>query len=168
MILPEGISQAGSNKLMPDIEKLTNRIVKENYFKILDTMYYRYSLNYNIIFIEDSSKKVLKEKFIKIVVHANYPYIAFAKATKKDNTLDLDYYNFEFIDDPFLIKWFNHFKASYGLKFKILKEYILEYPLNFSDENVKYMVQNLSKLEFDDIKYWNPDKIGDIIFNMWD
>lgn len=76
--------------------------------------------------------------------NAYYPWIAFAK--------NLDFTRIEFIESPFDI---------IDTNVNVLTQPELE-------QSWYDIVGELSKAELEQIKYWKPNTVGDIIFNFWD
>ena len=76
--------------------------------------------------------------------NAYYPWIAFAK--------NLDFTRIEFIESPFDIIYTN----------------VNVLTLPELEQSWHDIVGELSKAELEQIKYWKPNTVGDIIFNFWD
>ena len=76
--------------------------------------------------------------------NAYYPWIAFAK--------NLDFTRIEFIESPF----------------DIIDTNVNVLTLPELEQSWHDIVGELSKAELEQIKYWKPNTVGDIIFNCWD
>ena len=76
--------------------------------------------------------------------NACYPWIAFAKR--------LDFTRIEFIESPFDI-------IDTNVNILTLPEL---------EQSWHDIVGELSNIELEQIKYWQPNTVGDIIFNFWD
>lgn len=89
---------------------------------------------------------ILTDKHIYLLMNAYYPYFAFASS--------VEFGNITFIDKPNeLIKW------SYEIILLSQKE------LN---ESYDRCLELLDNVEMNQIKYWKPINIGEIIYNFWD
>ena len=72
--------------------------------------------------------------------------------------------NIKFIDEPDLIKQFSSF-------YKVLGTKELNEPLSLRFGSKKSILQNANELnsaELEQIAYWKPEKVGEVIFNYWD
>lgn len=88
---------------------------------------------------------------ICLVMNKHYPIIAFATAVE-----DM---KIEFID-------YNEGKEAVPAEFRVLPASILEVPV---PENLEDLPDNqLNQGEIEQIKYWKPETVGQIIFNFWD
>ena len=79
-----------------------------------------------------------------LLENAYYPWIAFAK--------NLDFTRIEFIESPF----------------DIIDTNVNVLTLPELEQSWHDIVGELSKAELEQIKYWKPNTVGDIIFNFWD
>lgn len=88
---------------------------------------------------------------ICLVMNKHYPLLAFAKTA--------DAVKVEFIDYP------DGTEAISG-EFTVLSKDELETPVPKNPEELKS--SGLNKGEIKQIKYWKPDRLGEIVFNFWD
>ena len=96
------------------------------------------------------SELLYKTERILALCNAHFPYIAFA-------TAEGGFYAPIFQDSPHLVKGF-----------ELTGEYIvLPQSLLDASTSVEQLAQ-LSDAELNQIRYWKPQRIGDIIFNHWD
>ncbi|WP_230203563.1 hypothetical protein [Bacillus massiliigorillae] len=96
------------------------------------------------------------QKQLHILLNVHYPLLAFARVAKYDNI--------DFIDEPILVQEFSPF-------YQVLQTTELNKPLNLSLDAEKWMLQNdyqFNEAELEEIVFWNPETIGEIIFNHWD
>lgn len=95
-------------------------------------------------------------KHLHILLNAHYPFMAFA--------YDVEYGKITFIDEPELFKQFSPF-------YNVLNTKELNAPVILMLGSKKSIVQNDNELnsdELEQISYWKPESIGEIIFNYWD
>lgn len=95
-------------------------------------------------------------KHLHILLNAHYPFMAFA--------IDVEYGKITFIDDPELYKLFSRY-------YNVLDTNELNVPVLLMQGSKKGILQNdhdLNSDELEQITYWNPERIGEIIFNFWD
>lgn len=90
------------------------------------------------------------EKFLSLL-NIHFPYLAMAQV-RHDGDL-----TFNFIDVPALASGFRAID-----RYQVLTADHLAQPITES------MVGNLSKAELLEMKYWNPQTMGEVIFNYWD
>lgn len=83
-----------------------------------------------------------------ILINAFVPIVAFAKANEP---------SLEFLDLPELAEEF----AARG-EFKVLDRSALERPVTAEDTLL------LAPAELEQLRYWRPRRVGDVIFNGWD
>ena len=91
-----------------------------------------------------------------VLLNAYYPFLAFA------STVEFQHINF--IDDPVLSKDFIPF-------YKVLSKEELNEPLDIRTSKGKVSLENknrLSSSELEQILFWKPKKVGEVIFNFWD
>ncbi|HWO95856.1 MAG TPA: hypothetical protein VNM45_05895 [Bacillus sp. (in: firmicutes)] len=103
----------------------------------------------------DAEVKVFNKHF-HILLNEHYPYLAFASV--------VEFGKINFIDVPELLKQFNSFYKVLGVK-------ELNEPLAFKLDSKKGIIQNendLNSAELEQIAYWEPKRIGEVIFNYWD
>jgi hypothetical protein len=87
---------------------------------------------------------------IRVLCNVHYPIFAFVSAAKSSGDLRLD-----FVDRPDLAK-------AFPADFSVLSAQ--EASLQVSDE----LIANLSKAEVEQLRYWRPSCVGELIFNYWD
>lgn len=93
----------------------------------------------------------LPSSAVSLVMNKHYPILAFAAA--------VDAVKIEFID-------FSTGNAVVPDGFTVLRPATLETQV---PENLEYLPPNhLNQGELEQIKYWKPETIGQIIFNFWD
>lgn len=147
MELPNGVTgfYEGSNEPpkmdSKQLKSLCFNYVKTNGGKILEVWEPRECTNFFDI------KVSLRDKSFHILLNEHYPLLAFAS--------DVNFNQINFIDEPSLSELFSSF-------YNVLKVEELHNPL------FEYQYNNLNKAEVAQIKYWKPQRIGDIIFNFWD
>lgn len=83
---------------------------------------------------------------IHILLNAHYPFLAFASL--------VDFDHIRFVDESNLTTLFMQF-------YRVLTVAELNKPLRQLDNG-------LNQAEWEQIAYWKPERIGDIIFNYWD
>lgn len=91
-----------------------------------------------------------------VLLNAYYPFLALA------STVEFQHINF--IDHPALSKDFMPF-------YKVLSKEELSEPLNIRKSKGKLSLENKNKLnssELEQIFYWKPKTVGEVIFNFWD
>ena len=91
-----------------------------------------------------------------VLLNAYYPFLAFA------STVEFPHLNF--IDDPVLSKDFMPF-------YTVLSKEELNEPLDIRKSKGKVSLENKNKLsssELEQILFWKPKKVGEVIFNFWD
>ncbi|WP_422122546.1 hypothetical protein DHX103_12155 [Planococcus sp. X10-3] len=93
----------------------------------------------------------LPEKKICLVMNKHYPFLAFAKTAEAERI--------EFIDYP-------PGNEAMPEGFTVLPTAELEAPVPKTMDDLPDL--RLNKGELDQIKYWKPETIGQIIFNYWD
>ncbi|ECW8277081.1 hypothetical protein F3250_12315, partial [Listeria monocytogenes] len=84
-----------------------------------------------------------------ILLNAHYPYLTFASAVELGNI--------NFIENPFLYEQFAPF-------YKIIDA--VELNSSFNQSMVKKA--DLNSAELEQLAYWKPETVGQIIFNYWD
>ncbi|NGY89580.1 hypothetical protein F3K44_02630 [Bacillus megaterium] len=91
-----------------------------------------------------------------MLLNAYYPFLALA------STVEFQHINF--IDDPALSKDFMPL-------YKVLSKEELSEPSNIRKSKGKLSLENKNKLnssELEQIFYWKPKTVGEVIFNFWD
>lgn len=147
MELPNGVTgfYEGNNEPpkmdSKQLKTLCFNYVKTNGGKILEVWEPREDTNFFNIEVN------IQDRLFHILLNEHYPLLAFAS--------DVNFGQINFIDEPFLSELFS---SSYN----VLKADDLNNPL-FGDQ-----INNLNKAEVAQIKYWKPQRIGDVIFNFWD
>lgn len=93
---------------------------------------------------------------IYVLLNAYYPFLALA------STVEFQHINF--IDDPVLSKGFMPF-------YKVLSKEKLNEPLDIRNSKGKVSLENKNNLnssELEQIFYWKPNTVGEVMFNFWD
>jgi len=93
---------------------------------------------------------------IYVLLNAYYPFLAFA------STVEFQHINF--INDPMLSKDFIPF-------YKVLSKEELHEPLDIRNSRGKVSLENendLNSSELEQIDYWKPNTVGEVMFNFWD
>ncbi|MEI4771430.1 hypothetical protein WAX74_17525 [Psychrobacillus sp. FJAT-51614] len=94
-------------------------------------------------------------KNLHILLNVHYPFMAFA--------FNVEYGKITFFDEPELVKQFSPF-------YNVLDTRELNAPVIIGLDSKKSIVQNdnFNSDELEQIAYWKPERVGDIIFNYWD
>ncbi|MGE7880058.1 hypothetical protein [Peribacillus muralis] len=95
-------------------------------------------------------------KHMHILLNVHYPFLAFASF--------VDFENIDFIDEPELMKQFSPFYKVLG------REELIE-PLIIKEGTGKIILENdneLNSAELNQIAYWKPKSVGEVIYNFWD
>lgn len=95
-------------------------------------------------------------KHLHILLNAHYPFMAFAS--------DVEYGKITFINQPELCNLFSPY-------YQVLDTKELNAPALLRLGSKKFIVHNDNELnsdELEQIAYWKPETIGEIIFNYWD
>ena len=95
-------------------------------------------------------------KHLHLLLNAHYPFLAFANKA--------EYGKITFVDDPALGKLFSPF--YHVLDTKKLNERIILKP--GSKRNILQNANDLNEEELKQIAFWQPETIGEIIYNYWD
>ncbi|WHZ03016.1 hypothetical protein QNH48_29570 [Neobacillus sp. YX16] len=82
-----------------------------------------------------------------ILLNEHYPYLAFADAIESGDI--------QFVDIPSL-------SEQFSLYYHVLDTKELTVPINDKHKS------GLNSAELQQISYWMPDKIGQVLFNFWD
>ena len=111
--------------------------------KVIEFQAPQYPANYYTVHAEMSDSPFF------ILLNEHYPFLAFASA--------VEYGNIQFMDIPALHEDFSPF-------YRIMSASELGKPFNLS------LTRNseLWSAELDQITYWKPETIGQIIYNHWD
>jgi hypothetical protein len=157
MKLPNGVTgfyNAKHNKPPTIDEKQFKQIcfslISRNGGKVLDFKEPQVATNFF-----DVEAKVFN-KHLHILLNVHYPYMAFA--------FDVEFGKITFIDEPELFKQFSPF-------YNVLDTKELNAPVILRLGSKKSILQNdneLNSAELEQIAYWKPERIGEIIFNYWD
>ncbi len=83
------------------------------------------------------------------MLNATYPLVGFAIENKKGEI--------DFVHEPSLSSGFSKFG-----RYSVLSEQVLVQRI--TDESV----EDLSEAEIDQMSYWKPTRVGEVIFNHWD
>ena len=100
----------------------------------------------------------VRDKRIHILLNCQYPFMAFTSTRQ----LYTDY--FPFIDEPEIAQPFKQY-------YKILHPNQLNEPLSYIQKGEKIIVKNENNLHQDELQqlaYWEPKTVGDVVFNCWD
>jgi hypothetical protein len=117
--------------------------------------------------ILDIDELKLATNFFKVKIHINhqdlyvllnmyYPFLTFASA--------VEFQRLHFINYPLLSKDFIPFC-------KVLSKEELHEPLKIRKRKGQITLENINKLnttELEQILYWQPKNVGEVIFNFWD
>ena len=150
MKIPNGVTgfyNAEANK-PPNVEgkqfkQLCFDIVSRNGGKVIDFNMPQYPASFYYAQVE-----ILGNRFY-ILLNEHYPYLAFASA--------VEFGNITFIDNPVLYEQFSPFYQVIGT---------VELNVPFNQNLVKKTELNSAELE--QLAYWKPETVGQIIFNYWD
>lgn len=150
MKLPNGITGFYDSKtnIPPQIDgkqfqQLCFDFASRNRGKVVDFITPQYPSNFYYAQVD-----VLGNLFY-ILLNEHYPYLAFASA--------VEFGNIKFIDRPVLNEQFSSF-------YRILGVGKLNVPLN----QILIKKTELNSAELEQIVYWKPETVGQIIFNHWD
>ncbi|MDQ2087898.1 hypothetical protein RBH29_15815 [Herbivorax sp. ANBcel31] len=150
MKLPNGIAGFFSSETNEPLsvdgkqfKQLCYHIAIHNEGKVIDFNEPKYPRKFYYAQVE-----ILGEQFY-ILLNGHHPYIAFSSS--------IGFGNIKFIDKPFISEQFSLFYKVLGLA-----------DLHVSvDENlIKKTELNIAELE--QLAYWKPETVGQIIFNYWD
>ncbi len=114
----------------------------QNGVRIIEFHMPKYPINFYYALVE-----MLGNRFY-ILLNEHYPYLAFSSA--------VEYGNIKFIDRPDLN---NRFSSYY----RILSKRELNTPFNQDNLNKS----ELNRAELDQITFWKPQTVGQVIFNYW-
>jgi hypothetical protein len=111
----------------------------------------------NFVFALLQFSKTSGAPSVFLLLNQYAPLLAFACA--HDQTLHLpDGPPFTFMDIPELIATFEH-------SYYVLKKEELELPWIWSKPE---LASSLSPVEIEQIKFWKPQTVGEVLFNVWD
>ncbi|MFP7736181.1 hypothetical protein ACLHDF_22800 [Priestia aryabhattai] len=125
-------------------------VVRKNGGRILEID----ELNFTTNFLK--VKVNIFNREIHVLLNAYYPFLALT------STVEFRYINF--INDPVLSKNFMPF-------YKVLSKEELNEPLDIRKRKGKLSLENKNKLnssELEQLFYWKPKTVGEVIFNFWD
>lgn len=92
-----------------------------------------------------------REKDICLVMNKHFPLLAFAKTAEAVKV--------EFIDFP-------EGTGAISGDFTLLSKNELEIPVPKDSDELKS--RGLNQGEIEQVKFWKPDRLGEIVFNFWD
>lgn len=118
--------------------------------KVLDFKEPEYPTNFYKVDVK------LYNKQFHILLNEYYPYLGFASV--------VEFENIKFIDVPDLSREFSSF-------YKVLSVNELHKPLVIKQNSEKIIIQNdndLNSAELEQVAFWKPERIGEVIFNYWD
>lgn len=150
MKLPNGITGFYDSKANtpPQVDgkqfkQLCFDIASRNRGKLIDFITPQYPSNFYYAQVD-----VLGNRFY-ILLNEHYPYLAFASV--------VEFGNIKFIDRPVLNEQFPSFYRIIGT---------VELNVPFNQNLIKKTELNSAELE--QIAYWKPETVGQVIFNYWD
>lgn len=152
MRLPNGITGFYSSKANnpPQVDgkqfkQLCFHFVSHKGGKVIDFNVPQYPMNFYNVRVE-----IFNMQFY-ILLNEHYPYLAFATA--------VEFGNMKFVDIPVLFERFSPF-------YQVMDTASLNVPIGrILEEKNKH---ELNSAEWEEIAYWKPNTIGEIIFNYWD
>lgn len=150
MKLPNGVTgfyNSEANK-PPNVDekqfkKLCFDIVSRSGGKVIDLTTPQSSANFYYAQVE-----ILRNQFY-ILLNKHYPYLTFASA--------VEFGDIKFIDHPFLYEQFSLF-------YQVISTKELNNPVN----HILMKNAELNSAELEQVSYWKPETLGQIIFNYWD
>lgn len=150
MKLPNGISGFYDSKVNnpPQVngekfKQLCLDFASRNSGKVIDFITPQYPSNFYCATVEIEDTKVY------MLLNEHYPYLAFASV--------VEFGNIKFINKPILYEEFSSF-------YRVKDPDELNVPLN---QNLLKQTE-LNSSELEQISYWKPETVGQIIFNYWD
>ncbi|WP_419955223.1 hypothetical protein ACN6MT_06640 [Neobacillus niacini] len=156
MKLPVGITgfYDSKNKQPPKVDgkqfkQVCVTLVNRSGGKVLKFKEPQYPMNFY-----DIEVKAFHKHF-HILLNEHYPYLAFASV--------VEYGKINFIDVPEL--------KQFSSLYKVLSVEELNEPLvlnHDSKEGILQIENDLNRAELEQVAYWKPNRIGDVIFNYWD
>lgn len=102
----------------------------------------------------ETEVKVFNKHFY-ILLNEHYPYLAFASV--------VEFGKINFIDVPEL--------KQFSSLYKVLSVKELNEPLAFDPGSKRGIIPNdndLNSAELEQVAYWQPKNVGEVIFNYWD
>ncbi|KGM45228.1 hypothetical protein P9D43_22580 [Neobacillus niacini] len=156
MKLPAGITGFYDlkNNQPPNVDgkqfkQVCSTLVNRSGGKVLEFKEPQYPMNFY-----DIEVKAFNKHF-HILLNEHYPYLAFASV--------VEFGKINFIDVPEL----KQFRSLY----KVLSVRELNEPLVLNPNSKEGILQNendLNSAELEQVAYWKPKRIGEVIFNYWD
>ncbi|MBY0097999.1 hypothetical protein [Mesobacillus maritimus] len=150
MILPNGVTgfYDSESKKPPQVNgKLFKQLCFEfaswNGGKVIDFNEPKYPRNFYFAKFEIHNNQFF------VLLNEHYPYLAYASV--------VEFGNITFIDKPVSHENFSDF-------YKVLGKVDLEAPIN---QNL-VVNSELNRAELEQLAYWKPETVGQIIFNYWD
>jgi hypothetical protein len=131
-------------------KQLCFAIITRNGGKVLEFKEPQYPMNFY-----DVEVKIFNKDY-HILLNEYYPYLVFASSVNCGKII--------YVDEPQLSRDFIPY-------YKVLSVSVLNKPLNIKETNGMIVLENNNKLnsaELDQISYWKPKTIGDIVYNFWD
>lgn len=122
------------------------RIVTHHGGKVLDFNEPEYPKNFYDVEVQ------VVRKHIHLLLNEHYPYLAFA--------LKVNMGDIVFIEIPELFKEIN-------LQYKVMGVKELNERLIFDSQSSRRKY-DLNRAELEQIFFWKPDRVADVIFNYWD
>ncbi len=125
-------------------------IIKRNNGKVLEFIEPQFATNFLNLEVK------VFNNHLHILLNEHYPFLAFASF--------VDFENINFIDEPELLKQFSPF-------YKVLGMEELNEPLYIKEDTGKIILKNdneLNSAELEQIAYWKPKSVGEVIYNFWD
>ncbi len=150
MKLPNGITGFYDLKVNPppqvdgkQFKQLCFDIASRNNGKVIDFITPQYPSNFYYAHVE-----IVGNQFY-ILLNEHYPYLAFASV--------VEFGNVKFINRPVLCEELSFFYRVIGKD---------ELNVHFNQNLLKQT--ELNSVELEQISYWKPETVGQIIFNYWD
>ncbi|PGK52037.1 hypothetical protein CN918_30060 [Priestia megaterium] len=133
-----------------EIKKQCYAVIQHAGAKVISFSKATYPKNYYTICLQ------LNNKQLYMLINEHYPFAAFATKLEDGDIV--------FTDCPPL------FEACTPY-FTVLSQEVLLSPINFRDGllTTRFQLDNeLTEVEYEQLMYWNPTILGEIIFNSWD
>lgn len=148
MKLPNGITGFyHTEETMPPkvdgqlFKRLCFAILTEFNGKIIDFKNPQYPKNYYDVQVNIFNQRV------HLLLNEHYPFLSFCSIS--DNG------NIQFMDIPQLCTKFSPY-------YTVLNSKLLLEPIDIN------MLSDLNNSEIEQINYWGPERVGDVVFNVWD
>ncbi len=125
-------------------------ILRRNHGKVLRFLEPQMTMNFFDVEVN------VFNQHIHILLNDHYPILAFASA--------VDFENIHFINEPELLRQFSPF-------YRVLSMKELNEPLYMKEDPGKIILANdneLNSAELEQIAYWKPKSVGEVIYNFWD